>query len=120
MFTSTTRKWIILYFVFTVFSLFLDFTSFFINIKWFGRIQSAYADLSLITIASIFLFLDWFYIMWIVSLNFKFPSYVGISFSKSFLGFVESIHLALGDYLQKSKKNYEIQYHMEKNRYNYV
>ena len=72
-FTSGTRRWLLAYFITTVVCLFLDLSDFFIQVKGFARNQSAFADLTLVTIASIFLFIDWYYLMWIITITYKFP-----------------------------------------------
>jgi hypothetical protein len=67
-FTEQTKGWLVAYFALTVGCLFLDLASFFIQVRNFASIQSAFADLTLIGLASIFLMIDWFYIFWLFSL----------------------------------------------------
>jgi hypothetical protein len=43
-------------------------------------------------IASIFLFIDWYYMLWGMSLMFKFPGYISSSFIGLFFGFVQNIN----------------------------
>ena len=105
-FTSTTKKWLIFYFVSTVLCLFLDLTQFFLQVKDFGRTQSAFADLSELTLASIFLFIDWFYVLWVVSLSYKFPSYISTGFIFSMFGMMEALHSRLGQYIDRNKASY--------------
>ena len=80
----------------------LDFISFFKKIGSYGN-DSAQSDLIILVAASIFLFVNWFYVMWIVSLIFKFPSYANFAFAKSILGFMDQIHEALGQKLKRSR-----------------
>ena len=58
------------------------------------------------TIASIFLFTDYYYILWILSLVYKFPNFVASSLVKSFFGIIENLHQALGRHLAEHKKSY--------------
>ena len=109
-FTTQTKKWIILYFVMTIVCLIFDITEFFLQVKDFARVQSAFADLSLVIIASIYLFIDWFYLLWITSLSYKFPSYISVLFIKSLFGVAETIHRALGNYIDTRKQTYNQRY----------
>ena len=95
-FTKNTKCMLIIYLISTVGALILDLVEFFIVAEWFGRYQSAFGDLALVAIASIFLFIDWFYIMYIFSLTYKFPSYMSSGFTKGLLGLMESLHNSLG------------------------
>lgn len=72
--------------------LILDLISFFKRVAGFGDGSSAFADLSLILIAVLFLFINGYYLMWIISLLFKFPSYCTLALIKGILGMMESIH----------------------------
>ncbi|CDW82513.1 UNKNOWN [Stylonychia lemnae] len=119
-FSNQTRKWLIIYFISTIVCLLLDLIQFFSQIKDFGMVQSAYADLSMITIASIFLFIDWYYIVWILSLQYKFPNYISAQFVKGLFGLMESLHSSLGNYISSQKSYFDEQYHGQAQRYNYV
>ena len=63
-FTSSAKKWLIGYCAVTVFCLLLDLINFFTQVWYFSQYHTAYADLALITICSIFLFVDWYYLLW--------------------------------------------------------
>ena len=96
-FTTSTKKLLIVYVVMTCFQLLLDLIDFFTQVHNFGEVQSAFADLALITLSSIFLFIDWYYILWVMSLQFKFPSYFSIGLMKTCAGMIESLHQQLGE-----------------------
>lgn len=100
-FTEQTKSWLIAYFVSTVVCLFLDLSSFFIQVRWFASLQSAFADLTLIGLVCLFLMIDWFYILWMLSLQYKFPHYIAASFMKGLFGLMESLHEKLGAYLNR-------------------
>lgn len=87
-FTTQTKKYLIFYILLTTACLILDFISFFFKLRSFGN-DSAQSDLIIIIAACIFLFVNWFYVMWIVSLIFKFPSYANFAFAKSLLGMMD-------------------------------
>eukprot|EP00347_Sterkiella_histriomuscorum_P014654 403360058 len=119
-FTAQTKKWLTAYFSLTVICLFLDLIQFFIQVKNFARVQSAFADLAMITIASIFLFMDWFYILWIVSLQFRFPAYISTQFIKGFFGLMEKLTSDMTNYLAQQRGRYDEQYNAEAHNYDYV
>jgi uncharacterized membrane-anchored protein len=79
-FANSTNRWLTLYLVNTVLCLILDLITFFTQVKNFGSVNSAYADLALVIIASIFLFVDWYYLLWGMSLMYKFPYFVAATF----------------------------------------
>jgi hypothetical protein len=91
--------------VMTVICLLIDLIQFFIQVKGFGGKggYSPFADLTLIVMASTFMFLDWFYLLYLTSLTFKFPNYVSSAFIKSMFGMFEAIHRKLGEHLQREK-----------------
>lgn len=92
MFASQFKKLLTLYFIFTILCLGLDFTCFSITVKHFGTDSTTiYSDMSLVIISSIYLFLDWFYILWIISFLFKVPSYITTEFIYTTLGLVGSL-----------------------------
>jgi len=102
-FVKATKKWLIAYFAFTVIQIVLDLTQFFIQVKNFGSLNSsAFQGLALVTIASIFLYLNWYYLFWILSLQFKFPHYVSATFIRALMGLLENIHHAIGQAMFKS------------------
>jgi hypothetical protein len=119
-FQASTKGYLTSYILLTILCLILDMIEFFIIVSCFARIQSAFADLALIGIASIFMFADWFYIMWLFSLSYKFPDYMSLSFTKGLLGLMESLHNSIGKVITSQKYNYENQYHHEKNKYDYL
>jgi len=106
---SSSRK-LIVYFVFTVVCLLLDLIQFFKIVANFARLYSAFADLALIVIACLFLFIDWFYIMWIVSLRYKFPTHISTGAIKGFFGIMEALNSKLGEYLKQQKTSYDHAY----------
>lgn len=57
-FTNNTKTWLIAYFCITMLALGLDLTSFFTQVLNFGHVQSAFADLALVIIAAIFIYID--------------------------------------------------------------
>jgi hypothetical protein len=67
-FTSSTKHWLLSYFFCTFLCLMLDLVNFFTQVKNFGGVQTAYADLALVIISSLFLYSDWYYILWLGSL----------------------------------------------------
>lgn len=67
-----------------------------------------------------FLFIDWFYLLWIVSLSFKFPEYANSAIMRSFLGMMESLHKKLGEKLAQSKDEYEEKYKYQRQKLNYI
>ena len=111
-FTSSTKNWLLSYFITTVVCLFMDLSNFFIQVKHFAKYSSAFADLTLIALASLFLFIDWFYIMWVVTLTYKFPPFLATAIIKSFFGMIETIHTKLGSYIASSKERYNVQYQL--------
>ena len=62
--------------------------------------------MTLITIGAIFLFIDWFYVLWIVGLSYKLPSYISAGFIMSMFGVVEGIHQKLGAFINQNKSIY--------------
>lgn len=119
-FTVSTKGYLVTYILLTILCLTLDLIEFFIVVEWFARIQSAFADLALVALASIFLFIDWFYIMWLFSLSYKFPDYISLGFSKGLIGLMESLHNSIGRVISTQKTSYEYQYQHEKNKYDYL
>jgi hypothetical protein len=80
--------------------LILDLINFFIQVKTFGSVHSALADLALVMIASIFLFIDWYYLLWGLSLMFKFPEYMSTAFIGLFFGVVHNLNERLANYFR--------------------
>ncbi len=109
-FTETQKTKLLIYFIGTILCLFLDLIHFFQVVSNFAHVYSAFADLALLGISAIFLFIDWFYIMWVVSLSYKFPSYVSTGFIKGFCGLMETLNAHLGTYIAKKRNNYEYDY----------
>lgn len=87
-----TKKWLITYVISTSICLILDLISFFSRVHHFGKERSAFYDLSLTLIAVIFMFIDWYYVMWVLSLLYKFPTYLTAAIMKGILGMMDSIH----------------------------
>ena len=100
-FTSQSKKWLIGYCVLTFVCLSLDLINFFIQVRYFSQVNTAYADLALIIISSIFLFTDWYYLLWAGALQFKFPRYIASAMIKMIFGLIEAIHDLLGEYLRR-------------------
>jgi hypothetical protein len=119
-FHANTKGFLTTYVLLTILCLILDLIEFFIVVEWFARIQSAFADLALVVLASLFLFIDWFYIMWLFSLSYKFPDYMSLGFSKAFIGLMETLHSSIGKVISSQKTNYEYQYNYERNKYDYL
>lgn len=119
-FTETQKTKLMIYFIGTILCLFLDLIHFFQIVSDFAEVYSAFADLALLAISAIFLFIDWFYIMWVVSLSYKFPSYVSTGFIKGFCGLMETLNSRLGAYLQNKRANYEYDYRQKADRYSYT
>ena len=84
----------------TILCLVLDLVNFFIQVKFFGSVHSAYADLAMVMIASIFLFIDWYYLLWGMSLMFKFPEYMSSAFIGLFFGVVYNLNEKLANYFK--------------------
>jgi len=104
-FTSLTKRWLIAYFLVTIAQTALDLVTFFIQVKNFGTVdQSAFAGLAMITIASILLYINWYYIFWVLSLQFKFPSHVSTTFIHALFGILENLHAAIGRALFKKEE----------------
>jgi hypothetical protein len=51
-------------------------------------------------IASIFLFIDWYYLLWGLSLMFKFPEYMSSAFIGLFFGVVQNLNERLANYFR--------------------
>jgi hypothetical protein len=119
-FAETSRTQLIIYFCFTIFCLLLDLVHFFSIVSSFAYIYSAFADVTLIVISAIFLFIDWFYVMWILSLLYKFPSHISKGVVKGICGFMEALNKRFGDYLSSQKQNYDYQYRSGQARYSYA
>lgn len=85
----------------TIFTTGGDLIVFIKSLKAFGSEPeiTAYRDLSMIFLSCAFLFIDYFYCLWIISMKHKFPSYLGLAVMKSALGAMEGIHKALGNKL---------------------
>ncbi len=106
-FTSSTNRWLAWYLGSTVLCLILDLINFFTQVKDFGDFFTVYADLALIIISSIFLFIDWYYILWGMSLMYKFPFYVGATFIQMFFGFIQNVHERFGNYLRGQSQKFQ-------------
>lgn len=119
-FTSVTKKWLCFYLVGTSFCLFLDFAGFFGQMHNFKHQEEPFSNLSLILLSVIFLFIDWFYLMWIMSLTFKFPTYTNSAVIKSVFGLAESLHKKLGEKLEARKFEADQRYAVERHKFNYV
>jgi len=78
-------------------------------VSGFSHYYSAFADVALIGISAIFLFMDWFYIMWVVSLSYKFPSHISVGFIKGICGLMETLNKSLGEYLANKRSNYDFE-----------
>jgi hypothetical protein len=65
--------------------------------------KTAFHDLAMIFLSCTFIMVDYFYILWIFSLRYKFPKFLGTAIMKGFLGAVESIHKSLGDHISRSQ-----------------
>jgi hypothetical protein len=85
-----------------MFQLILDFINFFLQVKNFGT-KSAFADLALVAIASVFLMTDWFYPLWVFSLSFRLPDSFAGALSNAMFGMIEGIHDKIGEALFKKK-----------------
>ena len=111
-FTSSTKLYLILYLGTTVLSLVLDLVCFFSQVNGFGNPEeglSPFADLTLVMLAALFLFIDWYYILWVMSLTYKFPGYIASSAIQIFLGLIENIHQGIGRLLAKEKHSFHRQ-----------
>ena len=106
-FTSTSKKWLIGYCLLTVVCLLFDLINFFTQVWYFSQYNTAYADLALITICCIFLFVDWYYLLWAGALQFKFPRYIASAMIKMIFGLIEAIHDMLGEYIRREKSRVE-------------
>jgi hypothetical protein len=97
MFTSSTKKWLFLYLLSTIVCVVLDLISFSKSVKGFGGEKTtAYRDLAILFVACCFLLIDYYYILWIVTLKYKFPPFIGKAVMKGIIGIVESLHKHLG------------------------
>jgi hypothetical protein len=83
----------------------LDLVEFFTQVKHFGE-NSAFADLALVCISSMFLIADFYYHLWVMTLSYKLPSFVGTSVAKIFFGLIEDVHQRLGNVIMKNKGNF--------------
>lgn len=99
-FHASTNRWLVYYLITTIFCLVLDLINFFIQVKTFGSVHSAFADLALVMISSIFLFIDWYYLLWGLSLMFKFPEYMSTAFIGLFFGVVHNLNERLANYFR--------------------
>lgn len=57
-FTNNTKCWLIAYFFTTIVCLGLDLTSFFTQVINYGDVQSAFPEITLVIISSIFIYID--------------------------------------------------------------
>ena len=119
-FTSQAKKWLIIYCLLTFLCLLLDIINFFTQVWYFSQVNTAYADLALITICCIFLFADWYYLLWVGALQFKFPKYIALAMIKMIFGLIETIHDMLGEYLRREKRRAAVEENQDKQRYSYV
>jgi len=94
LFSNSTKKLLLAYFLLTLISVAFDCGSFISAVKGFGEEEegAAYHDITMTFLACVFLFVDYFYLLWIYSLTMKFPTLVGKAAIKGLLGAVESIH----------------------------
>jgi hypothetical protein len=97
----------------------LDFIEFFTQVKHFGE-QSAFADLALVAISAIFLIGDFYYHLWVMTLSYKLPDYVGTSLAKAFFGLIEEIHMRLGGFIARNRNTFSSREIAEKQRFDYV
>lgn len=88
-FVESTRKYLLGYFIFTIISLLLDLIGFASALKNFGGRDSViYTDFSLMYFSILFSFLNWYYLLWVLSFVYKMPKYVTAEVVYSLLGFV--------------------------------
>ena len=106
-FVANTNRWLIYYLSVTILSLILDMVNFFIQVKNFGSANSAYADLALVIISSIFLLIDWYYLLWCMSLMFKFPEYISAAFIGLFFGYVSNLNEKIAEYFKTKGSKFQ-------------
>jgi hypothetical protein len=90
----------------TIICLILDLINFFIQVKSFGSVHSAFADLALVMISSIFLFIDWYYLLWGMSLMFKFPEYMSSAFIGLFFGVMQNLNEKISQYFRTQSEQF--------------
>ena len=119
-FTGMTKKWLTAYFLATMICTIMDLVQFFNRLPKLHKAREAFSDLSLILLAVIFIFINFYYVLWMISLFFKFPQYVNSAFLRAILGAVEDIHYKLGNLIQQRKTQAASRYASERMRYNYI
>ena len=58
----------------------------------------------MISIASVFLYINWYYIFWVLSLQFKFPNHISTTLIHALFGILENLHSAIGRALFKKEE----------------
>jgi hypothetical protein len=119
-FTSQSKSWLLGYCALTFVCLILDLINFFTQVWYFSQVNTAYADLALIIICSLFLFTDWYYLLWAGALQFKFPRYIAAAMTKMIFGLIEGVNDMLGEYLRREKQRVVNEEKEHKKRYSYV
>jgi len=61
------------------------------------------AQIALVMMACVFMAGNWYYVLWVVSLIFKFPEFVNFGVMKAFIGLVEQVHSKLGETLAQQR-----------------
>ena len=115
-----TKKYLAAYFFLTTISLILDFVSFFSKIKSYGTVHTAFSDIIIIVASSLFLFINWYYVMFVVSLIYKFPGFVNFALMRGILGMMDSIHELIGQKLKNRKSTVDYRMKEDLSKYNYI
>ena len=101
MFVQATRKFLLGYFILTVISLLLDLIAFVSALKNFGGDNSViYNDFCLMYFSILFSFLNWYYLLWVLSFIYKLPNYVTTEIVYGLMGFMSQLTKKLDQRLE--------------------
>mmetsp|Transcript_27144 Transcript_27144/g.20310 ORF Transcript_27144/g.20310 Transcript_27144/m.20310 type:complete len:126 (-) Transcript_27144:74-451(-) len=106
LFTNLTKRLLLVYFILTTLALIFDLVSFISAVKGIKKEEEGqvYHDIVLTFLASSFLFVDYFYLLWLYSLSAKFPDFTGKAVTKGILGTLEGMHQSLGKVIKENKE----------------
>ena len=82
---------LMVYCILTISCAFLDFIQFLIQFIRFGRYGSEHSNLMMIAITLIFLAVDFYYILWVVQANIKFPKNMSENLTRALFGFASDM-----------------------------
>ena len=109
-FTVKTKRLLKVYFCMTIVCIIIDLLFFLSNFRYYSdETRSAYMCTLYLMASTSYLIIDFFYIIWLLSLKTRMPTYISASFMQISLGALDYIYKSIGNYLDRQRVNREIE-----------